>query len=148
MNTASTPTADPIIERLEDQIRWYDENSRLNKRYFKRIKTTEIVAAALIPLLSAFNFAHVVIVTGTLGGLITVLEGWLHLSQFQQNWFTYRSTCEQLKHEKYFYLGGAGPYATAADRRALLTERLEALVSQEHTNWALTQTRDTKPKPA
>jgi hypothetical protein len=47
------------------------------------------------------------IVTAGLGVLITVLEGLLHLNQYQQNWINYRSTCEALKHEKYIYLGKA-----------------------------------------
>jgi hypothetical protein len=33
-------------------------------------------------------------VTGGLGVVITVLEGMLHLNQYQQNWINYRSTCE------------------------------------------------------
>ena len=40
---------------LEDQIVWYDRKSQHNQRTFKRIKVTEIVAAALIPFISATN---------------------------------------------------------------------------------------------
>jgi hypothetical protein len=143
---ASTPPTDPIIARLEEQLNWYDTKSQINQLYYKRIKITEIIAAALIPFLSAVNFKHVVIVTAGLGVLITVLEGWLHLYQYQQNWTTYRSTCEQLKHEKFLYLGGAAPYSNAADRRALLAERIESLVSQEHAKWASLQQPDDKNK--
>ena len=145
---ASTPSSDPIMDRLEDQIAWYDRKSQINQRYYKRIKVTEIVAAALIPFLSAVDFKHVLVVTAGLGVLITVLEGLLHLYQFQQNWTNYRSTCEQLKHEKYLYLGEASPYSNAADRRALLAERIESLVSQEHAKWASLQQQDTKGKTA
>ena len=109
MNTqaAGAPLIDPIMERLEDQIGWYDRKSLLNpKRNFKkRIKIIEITAAALIPFVSAFNFPRMAWVSGGLGVLITVLEGMLHLNQYEQNWITYRSTCESLKHEKYVYLG-------------------------------------------
>ena len=138
--------ADPIIERLEDQIAWYDRKSSLNQRLFKRIKVIEIVAAAVIPFLAAFNLSHVQWVTGALGVLITVLEGMLHLNQYQQNWIAYRSTCEALKHEKYVYLGKAAPYATADDPHALLAERVESLVSQEHAQWASAQKQENKPK--
>jgi len=44
-------------------------------------------------------------VSGGLGILITVLDGMLHLNQYQQNCIAYRSTCESLKHEKYVYIG-------------------------------------------
>jgi len=142
----ASSTPDPIVTRLEDQIVWYDRKSLHNQRAFKRIKVTEIVAAALIPFISATNIPHLALVTAGLGVLITVLEGLLHLNQYQQNWITYRSTCEQLNHEKYVYIALAGPYVNVADPRALLAERLEALVSQEHAKWASVQQPDAKEK--
>ena len=80
--------------------------------------------------------------------LITVLKLMLHMNNYQQNWIAYRSTCESLRHEKYTYLGKASPYATVADPHALLAERIESLVSQEHAKWAKVQPRESKPKPA
>jgi hypothetical protein len=90
----------------------------------------------LIPFLAALPFPNDKLITAGLGVLITVLEGILHLNQYQQLWNTYRSTCEALKHEKYTYLGNAGPYAGVADPRAMLAERVESLVSQEHAQWS------------
>ncbi len=88
-------------------------------------------------------------VTAGLGVLITVLEGILHLNQYQQNWITYRSTCESLKHEKYTFLGKASPYANVPDPHALLAERIESLVSQEHAKWASVQQQEPgKVKPS
>ena len=139
---------DPITERLEDQIGWYDRKSLVNQRSFKWIKMVEILAAALIPFMATFSFSRVLWVTGALGVLITVLEGMLHLNQYQQNWIAYRSTCESLKHEKYVYLGKASPYSNAPDPHALLAERIESLVSQEHAKWASSQQQETKPKTA
>jgi hypothetical protein len=81
-------------------------------------------------------------VTAGLGVLITVLEGLLHLNQYQQNWINYRSTCEALKHEKYIYLGKAAPYVNLPDPHALLAERIESLVSQEHGKWASVQQQE------
>jgi len=130
---------DSISERLEDQIAWYDRKSLSNQRYFKRIKVVEIAAAALIPFLSAFHLPRMMWVTGAVGVVITLLEGILHLNQFQQSWIAYRSTCESLKHEKYIYLAKAAPYAGSADPHALLAERIESLVSQEHAKWASVQ---------
>jgi hypothetical protein len=139
--------ADPIMERLEDQIAWYDKKSLSNQRIFKRVKILEIVVAALIPLISGLKIPAVVRVTGGMGVLITIMEGLLHLNQYQQNWIAYRSTCESLRHEKYVYLGQASPYATAADPHALLAERVESLVSQEHAKWASAQLPEVKAKP-
>jgi len=126
------------MERLEDQLAWYDRKSMANERTYKSIKVVEILAAAIIPFLVGLGLPHVSMVTGGLGVLITVLEGLLHLNQYQQNWINYRSTCEALKHEKYTYLGKAATYANVPDPHALLAERIESLVSQEHAKWAST----------
>jgi hypothetical protein len=144
MSTEATnaPEIDPIMKRLEDQIAWYDRKSMTNQRYFKGIKMVEIVAAAMIPFLSASGLPRMIWVTGGLGVVITVLEGMLHLNQYQQNWIAYRSTCESLKHEKYVYLGKAAPYANVVDPHALLAERIESLVSQEHAKWASVQQQE------
>jgi hypothetical protein len=144
MSTEATraPESDPIMERLADQIDWYNRKSITNQNYFKRIKMLEILAAAIIPFLSAFTFSRMVWVTGGLGVLITVLEAMVHLNQYQQNWIAYRSTCESLKHEKYVYLGKAAPYAGTPDPHALLAERIESLVSQEHAKWASVQQQE------
>jgi Protein of unknown function (DUF4231) len=133
---------DPIMERLEDEIAWYDQKSLTNQRMFKRMKVIEIMAAAMIPFIASFQLARAAWVTGGLGVLITVLEGMLHLNQYQQNWTAYRSTCESLKHEKFTYLGKAAPYANAPDPHALLAERIESLVSQEHAKWASIQQQE------
>jgi len=124
---------DITIGRLEDQIDWYNRRSIKSQRLFKALKLATIVAAAAIPLCAGLQVSAWV--TGGLGALIAVLEGIQQLNQYQHNWITYRSTCEALKHEKYLYLAGAGPYAGAANAKALLAERIESLISQEHAKW-------------
>jgi hypothetical protein len=149
MNEATTNlTPDPIIERLEDQIGWYDVRSRSNMRWYKRLKISEIAAAAMIPFLAASGIPRAVIATGVLGILVTLFEGMLQLNQYHENWIRYRSTCESLKHEKYIFLANAGPYASVDKTRALLAERVESLVSQEHAKWATVQQQDPQGKPA
>ena len=148
----SAPTAntapDPIFERLEHQIAWYDKKSGSNMRWYKRLKISEIGSAAIIPFLAASSIPHAVMVTGLLGVLVTLFEGMLQLNQYHENWIRYRSTCESLKHEKYIYLANAGPYANVDKPRSLLAERVEALVSQEHAKWATVQQQDPQGKPA
>lgn len=84
-------------------------------------------------------------VTGGLAAVIVVLEGVQHLYQYQQNWITYRSTAEALKHERYLYLAQAGPYADRDPHRQL-AERLEGLVSQEHAKWTASQKNPITPE--
>jgi hypothetical protein len=128
---------DPIWARLEDQIEWYDSHSSRNQRAFKRSKYVEIVAAAAIPVVTGYGGVPR-LVPAILGGLVLVVEAVLHLNQYQQNWRTYRATAEGLLHEKFLYLAGAAPYA-GPDPRAVLAQRVEALVSQENAHWVSAQ---------
>ena len=128
------PPDDVTLERLEDQIRWYDKKSSDNQRRFKLLKALQLLAAAAIPVAATIDLHAAV--AATLGGLVVVVEGFVQLNQYQQNWTSYRSTCEALKHEKYLFLAHAGPYAGATDGGVpLLADRIEGLISQEHAKW-------------
>jgi hypothetical protein len=135
------------MERLDDQINWYDAKAASNRLYFKMFKIVGIGAAALIPLLAAFHLHAAV--AGALGALVVALEGIQQLNQYHANWIAYRATSEALKHEKYLYLARAADYASAGRPTALLAERIESLVSQEHAKWASTlENAGTAKEPA
>lgn len=121
------------IKRLDEQISWYDSNSTKCQKCFKVLKFIEMAAAAVIPFSAGFRLSP--FITGSLGILIVILEGLQQTSQFHHNWIIYRSTCEELKHEKYLYNAVAGPYATVENPNMLLAERIEGLISQEHAKW-------------
>jgi hypothetical protein len=132
------------MTRLEDQIRWYDAKSRSCQIKFKLLKGLEIFSAVAITLAGSSEMkGHI---TAYLGALVLVVEAIEHLNQYQQNWISYRSTCEALKHEKYLFLAVAGPYSTAAEPIKLLAERVEALISREHAKWVSEQEDATKTK--
>jgi len=127
------PGESPAWDRVQEQIAWYDAKSQLNQSWFKRLKICQIVTAAAIPV--AAGVSAPVLLVGGGGALIVVLEGLQQLQQYQQNWTTYRATCERLKHEQFLFMSKAGPYAVAPIPEALLAERVEGLVSQEHAAW-------------
>src|ERR671910_2761270 len=129
----AVPQLPSAWSRLEEQLAWYDGKGAHNQRWFKALKVCQIVTAAAIPVAAAAGATSWLIGGG--GALIVVLEGLQQLQQYQQNWTTYRSTCERLKHEKYLFAARAGPYAAVARPDALLAERVEGLVSQEHAAW-------------
>ena len=129
--------SEPTLDRLDDQISWYDRRSNSCQRWYKSLKLMEVGSAALIPFLAGIKASAWL--TGGLGVLIVVLEGILQLNQYQHNWITYRSTCEYLKHEKYLYAASAGAYSEAKNPARLLAERVESLVSQEHAKWVSSQ---------
>jgi hypothetical protein len=129
------------LERLGDQLRWYGDRSEANRRAYKALKIAALVAAGAIPVLSAVGAlspsvaAISPLVTAALGAGILGMESLQQLNQHQQNWLSYRSTAEALKHEKYLYLARAGPYRRSQEPQALLAVRIEGLISQEHGRW-------------
>jgi len=148
----------PTQDRLEDQIGWYDRKSRTAQRRYKILKLAQVIIAGLIPLVAVFPIPEPQFkwVTAILGLLVLIIEAVQQLNQDQQNWTAYRSACEALKHEKYLHLASAGPYADAKNsekRLALLADRIEGLISQEHAKWvsaqeqAMARSRGTQSHP-
>jgi hypothetical protein len=133
------------MNRVEDQIKWYDRRSRHNQALFKWLKVITLISGALIPVFSAAEWGRVY--AGSLGVLIVMVEGLQQLNQYQANWIAYRSTCEGLKHEKFLYAAKAGPYSTSQTPSALLAERVEGLVSQEHAKWLSSQEQSVNINP-
>ncbi len=133
----------PAWDRLEDQAKYYGRSSATNKRWYTRLKIVQLVCAAAVPVVASVHAP--VWVTGGLGAVVVVVEGIQQLGQYQANWINYRSTAESLKHEKFLYLSGAGPYQGNDDDKRLLAERTEALISQENTTWTSGQQQATRP---
>jgi len=126
-------TENPTIKRLEDQISWYDKKCLFNKHWFYSLKIIEVFIAASIILLPSFDSPKIVI--SLTGVLIVLIESLQQLFQFQHNWITFRTTCENLKHEKYLWEAKAGPYSGQGDTSPTLADRIESLISQEHSKW-------------
>jgi hypothetical protein len=135
--STSISQSNPTLDRLEDQISWYDNKSRVNQRWYKWLKLLTMVSAVFVPVLSVPNWGRHYV--AALGIIIVLAEGIQQLNQFQANWIAYRSTCESLRHEKYLYLAQAGPYQSTDKPITVLAERIEGLVSQEHAKWVSAQ---------
>ena len=142
----TTPQEPPIPEsvrahpawfRLIDQLNWYDGKNRYCQRWFKNLKFTQIALAVLIPVTSLLPAECAKWTASIAGALIAVLEAVQQMNQYSTLWVMYRATAERLKHEKYLFLSGAGPYKGLAEpvRLVALAERVEEHVSTEHANW-------------
>lgn len=128
---------DYLTDRLDDQIDWYDKKAGWNQGWFKRLQVIIIVSGALVPFLSGLVPGDLIvskIAIGLLGVVVAALTAILGLYKFQENWIQYRITCESLKREKHIFQAGVAPYAED-DAFDLLVERVESLISSEHTNW-------------
>lgn len=133
-----------IEQRLEDQIGFYDRASIRCQRKYKYLKITEIVCAASVPV--GIGLAELAgewlywpsILRGlaaVLGASVAIVSGVMAACKYQENWLAYRTTCEMLRHEKYFYETGCGHYKGVTDKLCLLVRCAEELISQENTNW-------------
>ena len=136
----STPdyaASHPAWIRLQDQLRWYDRKSKYSQHWYKRIKITQVTLALLIPVMGLLQAGISRWAMSIAGTLIALLEAVQQLNQYSTLWVTYRSTAEHLKHEKFLFLSGAGPYRglSEQDRLVQLAERVEEHVSTEHANW-------------
>lgn len=69
-----------------------------------------------------------------LGAIVIISTGIISICQFRKNWIEYRATAESLKHEKYMFKTKTGFYSKG-DVFPLFVERIETLVSKEHTDW-------------
>lgn len=125
---------DSGYQRLEQQIAWYDRKSGSAQHWFKRTRLAQVALTACVPVAAYLAMPPV---TAGLGALVLVIETVQQLNQWQHNWITYRSTCEALRHEKYTYLGRVGPYddLDSEGARKVLVERVESLISTEHSKW-------------
>jgi len=130
------------MNRLDDQIDWYDRRSLRAQKCYKVLKVSTLIAGALVPLSVGLGLYSVIV--GGIGVFIVVTEGIQQINQYHHNWVTYRSTCEALKHEKYLFSAQAGPYFCINEPLKLFAERVESLVSQEHAKWISTQERAEK----
>jgi hypothetical protein len=135
-----------LSQRVRDQISWYEKKSLRNQGWFKRLRVVEIVAAAMIPFLTAVpDMPSMKYVIGGLGVLITVVAGILALFQFQERWTEYRTTCESLKKEQFLFLTRAEPY-DGDDVFSTFVQRVETLLSKENLNWAQSLIKPDKRK--
>ena len=134
---SSIAAADPIMMRLEDQIAWYTHASKVNRRGHWTLRLGSLTMAAAVPITATLQQSS--LVPALLGAGIVVAEGAHEIFRLQQNWTSFQATAEALKHEKYLYLAGAGPYRRLQNPRSALAERVEALVSSETAQWVAIQ---------
>lgn len=126
-----------IQQRVDDQIRWYDQKSIRAQLWFKALRIIEVVCAAAIPLIAGFELfdCYSNLVVGLLGAVIAICAALIGLGNYQENWVEYRTTCESLRHEKYLFLTAAEPY-NADEPFGLFVQRVEGLVSKENSTWS------------
>ena len=153
---AQAPKLEPLWERLQQSIDWYDSKAKANQRAYKASKITIILLAIAIPVLAEYGFipgmhdsrAFVVGARGrppsSCSKVLQVLNKW------QENWVLYRATCEGLRNEQHLFAEKAGPYADLKPEIAnrVLAERTSSLVMAEHSKWVHARRQRPRRRPA
>lgn len=144
-----------INERLVSQMNWYDRKSSENKKKYKRIKRTESVIAALIPVVitfGAFKFiqendlgVYLQVIAALAGVALVIMNSFLELDEHHKLWKEYRVTCEMMRHERYMYMTRSEPY-DEADAFPLLVEKIEAILNSETQRWKQIDKKSDKDK--
>jgi hypothetical protein len=137
MNAKLTPE-EYIQTRVDDQINWMDAKSLDNQRMHMRLTVSQLILAAIIPVLTAVKverFPQVPLVIGLLGAIVAIIAGLLALKRYQANWIGYRVACEALKREKFAFQTSVAPY-DGPDPFKQFVSRTEAILAKENSGWA------------
>lgn len=130
-----------IKNRLDEQIKWYDDKSNSAQKKYKIFQYIKIILASIIPLLSGYssNFS-IAIIIGICGSIIAIIESIIELNKYHENWIEYRSTCELLKYHKYLYITNSSPYNNSDETKDnLFIRNIETIISSENNNWKINQ---------
>jgi len=126
---------DPTVERFNSQEKWYRHHANFHRVSYLTLKTVEILAAALVPVVVALNGAAWI--NAALGAAVVALEGVQGVFKFRDSWMSFRSARESLMREQSLYLARADVYSKTNDNvgHQLFAERIEDISSQEHKGW-------------
>jgi hypothetical protein len=146
---AGVAADDPVLAHLDSQIRWYDDNSKRSMTAHFRLRSAQILVAAVIPVTQVFlDGVPARITAGVLAALVAVVQGIDSLHHYGDHYVSWRATTQQLWRERFLFAAGAGAYKSAVPPQgptalALLAERVDAVESQENHQWHDLQLKDT-----
>jgi len=121
-----------LSTRYDKELNWYDTKSIRNKSLYYIFQMSLIILSATTPLLALSELKWPTTVTAS---VVAILAGMIKFLNLQENWFNYRSICETLRKEKHLYDAEVGDYSNTKDKQQLFVERVENLISREHTLW-------------
>jgi len=127
-----------LKERYEDQINWYDRKAIWNQKMYRRFQSIVIVFSAITPILVATGIEQSKWPAVFISAVVAIGTAFLKAFKYQENWVSYRTTCETMRKEIHFYEAEIGDYKNTDDRESLFVERVESLISRENTMWLTT----------
>lgn len=129
-----------LTGRYCKEIEWYDKKAILNNYAYKILEFTLIVLSAITPVLIVIG-GGLLEWALVLSVLVTIETSVLKVFKFYENWINYRTTCETLKKELHYYKAKIDDYKDVEDPEAMFVNRVEALISREHSLWLMSRKR-------
>jgi len=127
-----------LEERYNNQVKWYDEKSKLNQKIYKLLQLIIIILTAITPILILQREYYINIIAAVLAIIVAISAGSQKAFNYQENWINYRTTCEVLKKEYFFYTNKVQGYENAVNPEGLFIERVESIISKENVYWTAT----------
>jgi len=97
-----------------------------------------IIFTAITPILVLQREYYINIIAAVLAIIVAISAGSQKAFNYQENWLSYRTTCEILKKEYFFYTNKVQGYENAANPEGLFIERVESIISKENVYWIAT----------
>jgi len=128
-----------LEERVDDQLGYFEAKSGKLQKKFKRLKTIEIVLAAIVPfLITSVNDdefgSYLQVLVGAMSVGVVIVAGLLTLHKHYELWVQYRATAESLKREKFLYLTRTGPYK-GKNAFPVFVETIESIIAEDTSQW-------------
>jgi hypothetical protein len=147
-----------LEQRVEDQIKYYEQAASREKRRHVWIQSFVIVFGATVPVMvnlpewtyGWFDLSVFGRISATLLSLaVAILAGLANFRKFEDLWLAYRMTEELLKRERYLYLTNSEDYSESETAFPLFVDRVEQLISVEHSRFQTLIRQARRPtKPA
>lgn len=151
MTAAETDQQKYLNERVKQQLEWFSEQSKENKRRYQLLRLLQISLGIVVSTTGVYIEAipHGIVVLSVIGALISLSAAWETVFDHQNNWIRYRRVKEALNREKLHYENHSGPYRRAASNASesdamftLFVERVEGLLSDEVDEWSSDSGKD------
>lgn len=126
-----------VLQRYEGQRDWYSKKANSYKKITHVVSVAVVVMSVILPVATSvlpsgweYRWFPVALSLGI--GLATGISG---VYRWRELWISYRATEEALKREYSFYYVRAHGYADTDDPVAMFADRIEEILSDEHTKW-------------
>ncbi len=129
-----------ILNRVINQINWYDKKSIHFQRQFKWMSVLSIILSASIPIFTTVNLEKhfiIKIIVVIISALVTIITSILSLCKYRELWVEYRNCCETLKSLLYKFFNNSDPFSSKDDntRNSLLILSCETILNSEVNKW-------------